>query len=128
MAKRVHIIVLTFAAAGLGTIGALAGLAPSSAEPGGIFVDCGRALFGRPSPLPDPTCASSYAPFDMLSTVTLAAAALLLFAAGLLFATEKSPAHRETPNSAEPVGVLRAASGCAHESSGPTPVSVPTAP
>ena len=118
MVKRVHIVVLTFVAAGLGTIGAPAGLAPSSAEPGGIFVDCGRAPFGRPSPLRDPACASSCAPFDMLSTVTLAAAALLLlFAVGLLFTTGKGPAHRETPNSAVPVGVLRAASGCARVTS-----------
>ena len=98
MFTRVRIIVLMLVAAGLGIIGTLAGLAPSSAEPGGVFVDCGRALFGRPSSLPDLACASSYAPFDTVSILTLASTALLLLlAVGLL--VRSSRGEPNTPGS-----------------------------
>ena len=96
---RVRIIDLVIVAAGLGIIGTLPGLASSSAEPGGgVFVDCGRALFGRPSSLPDLACASSYAPFDTVSILTLASTALLLLlAVGLL--VRSSRGEPNTPGS-----------------------------
>ncbi len=34
----------------------LAAVSLTGVEPNGEFVDCGPALLGRPSPLPDPTC------------------------------------------------------------------------
>ncbi|MHB8274401.1 MAG: hypothetical protein ACYDC9_06490 [Dermatophilaceae bacterium] len=72
-------------AVGLGIVGLLAGLAPSAAEPEGVFVGCGHALFGHPSPLPDPACTSAYAPFDSLSILALTVSALIvLLALGMM--------------------------------------------
>jgi hypothetical protein len=89
MAHRAHVLpLILMAAAGWGAVGLLAGFAPSSAEPGGLFVDCGPALFGRPAPLPDPACADSYAPLDTVSIVALTISALtLLLALGVLVAS-----------------------------------------
>jgi len=84
MMTRARTLLLVLLAAGLALLGALAGSVPTSAEPGGLFVDCGRALFGRPSVLPDPACASSYSPFDTLSIAALGAAAVLLVLASAL--------------------------------------------
>jgi hypothetical protein len=79
MVPRVRIVLLLLIpAAGLGIVGLVAGLARASAEPGGAFVDCGRTLFGRPSPLPNPACAGSYAPLDTLSVVALAFSTLIV--------------------------------------------------
>jgi hypothetical protein len=44
------------------------GSQPDSCRAGG-FVDCGPALFNRPDPLPDPTCASAYFPLPAVSVV-----------------------------------------------------------
>ena len=49
-------------------MGCLIGALPlSGVEPGGAFVSCGPALFGRPSPLPNPACATAYAPLPQIS-------------------------------------------------------------
>jgi hypothetical protein len=85
MLTRVRISVLLLVAAFLGAVGVMAGFAPSSAEPGGLFVYCGRALFGRPSALPGPACAGAYAPLDAISVIALTAGGVvLLLALGLL--------------------------------------------
>jgi hypothetical protein len=59
-------------------------LSLSGAEPEGIYVDCGPALFGLPSPLPDPACSSAYTPLPQLSIaliiVGIAGAIVLAFA------------------------------------------------
>jgi hypothetical protein len=87
MLTRVRISVLLLVATGLGVVGVVAGLTPSSAEPGGLFVYCGRALFGRPSTLPDPACAGAYAPLDAISVIALTmAGVVLLLILGLLVA------------------------------------------
>ncbi|MFN2347518.1 MAG: hypothetical protein ABR616_17620 [Dermatophilaceae bacterium] len=41
----------------------------TAVEPGGLFVDCGPALFNRPDPLPDATCAGAYFPLPTASAV-----------------------------------------------------------
>ena len=45
----------------------LAAVSLTGVEPNGEFVDCGPALLGRPSPLPDPTCGDAYLPIVVLS-------------------------------------------------------------
>ena len=63
-------------------IGIAAGALPlSGAEPGGAYVDCGPAVFGRPSPLPDPACSAAYTPLPQLTVVLFAAATLAIVAA-----------------------------------------------
>jgi hypothetical protein len=77
-------LLLLMPAAGLGVVGLIAGLARASAEPGGVFVDCGRTLFGRPAALPNPACSGAYAPLDTLSVVALTFGTLIvLLALGL---------------------------------------------
>ena len=56
---------------------ALGALPLTAAEPDGLFVDCGPAVFGRPSPLPDPACADAYFPLPWLSIAFLVGAAVL---------------------------------------------------
>ncbi len=38
-------------------------------EPNAEFIDCGPALIGRPSPLPDPSCTDAYGQVVLLSVV-----------------------------------------------------------
>lgn len=38
-------------------------------EPKGLFVDCGPALVGRPSPVPDPSCTDEYGFVVLLSVL-----------------------------------------------------------
>ena len=63
---------LVFAMAGL----ALGALPLSAAEPDGLYVNCGPALFGRPFPLPDPACLTAYEPLPALSIALCALGAL----------------------------------------------------
>lgn len=74
----------------LGLFGYLLGAVPlTGTEPRGQFVDCGAAVFGRPSPLPDPTCGPAYntLPIPLVSlTYVLILSALALLVAGLFTA------------------------------------------
>jgi hypothetical protein len=66
-------------------MGYLVGALPlSGAEPNGVYVDCGPALFGRPSPLPDPACAAAYAPMPQISILLILAGIVCALAAGVL--------------------------------------------
>jgi hypothetical protein len=79
MARRVRIfLLLLIPAAGLGAVGLISGLAPASAEKGGVFVSCGHTLFGRPAALPNPACSGAYAPLDILSIVALTFGTLIV--------------------------------------------------
>jgi hypothetical protein len=74
MRKSSLVMVLLVASPLLLLAGYLAGsLSLSGAEPKGLFVNCGPAVFGRPSPVPDPACSSAYAPLPQLTYVLLAA-------------------------------------------------------
>lgn len=69
---------LGLAAIGVAVIGVALGALPlSGAEPDGLFVSCGPALFGRPSPLPHEACADAYAPLPGLSIGLMVAAFVL---------------------------------------------------
>jgi hypothetical protein len=82
------VLLILIADAGWAVVGLVAGLAHSSAEPGGVFVDCGRAVFGRPAQLPNPACAGAYAPYDTISIVALTISVLtFLVALGVLMLT-----------------------------------------
>lgn len=71
---------------------ALGALPLSGAEPGGFYVDCGPAVFGRPSPLPDPTCSAAYAPLPAVSISLIAVAvALLVLAVAFQTRARSSP-------------------------------------
>lgn len=66
-------------------------------EPEGLsFVGCGPAVFGRPSPVPNPECSSAYnalpVPLVALTWLLVAAgAAMLLVALALLLNRSKAP-------------------------------------
>lgn len=77
---RVLALVLGLLALALGFgVGALS---LSGVEPVGLsFVDCGPAVFGRPDPLPHPTCASAYAPLPAVTWALIGLGAL-----GVLYA------------------------------------------
>lgn len=78
--KQVDVRVLAPLAVILALVGwGLGALPLSGAEPNGMFVDCGPALFGRPTPLPDPSCGAAYSPLPALS-IALLLAALAAFA------------------------------------------------
>ncbi|MEO7061901.1 MAG: hypothetical protein ABI083_19470 [Lapillicoccus sp.] len=73
---------LSFCAIILGLIsGFLAATPLSAVEPQGLYVNCGPALLGRLSPLPDPACADAYWPLVPLSVVAGSLAILSLVAA-----------------------------------------------
>lgn len=58
---QVRAWVLVDFAIGLGALGVATGSLPLTAvEPDAASVDCGSAVFGRPSPLPDALCGSAY--------------------------------------------------------------------
>jgi hypothetical protein len=58
---RVRSWPLLVAAIGSAALGVLAGaLRLTAVEPHATFVDCGPAVFGRPSPLPDASCGPAY--------------------------------------------------------------------
>jgi hypothetical protein len=76
--SRTITILLTATSLIVAGVGVALGALPLSAvEPAGLFVDCGPALFGRPSPLPHPTCAGAYAPLPWFSITFLVAAVAL---------------------------------------------------
>lgn len=78
-----------------GVFGWAVGALPlSGAEPDGLFVNCGPALFGRPSPLPDPSCGAAYALLPWVS-IGLIVLAVTLFAVAV----------RQWRRSARPSGV-----------------------
>lgn len=81
------VIALVAAGAGL-----LAGLLPSVAEPDGVYLECGPALFGRPSPRPA-GCDSAYAPFDSIAIGLLVVAALALLAAVTVIVRSRRPSN-----------------------------------
>lgn len=60
---------LFFLAALLGWF--LGAAALTAVEPGGRFVNCGPALFHRPDPLPDQSCAGAYFPLPAVSVVLI---------------------------------------------------------
>lgn len=78
---------LVFAIAGL----ALGALSLSAAEPDGLYVNCGPALFGRPFPLPDPACSAAYEPLPVLSIALIAMGALCAVAP---FAARLAPGRK----------------------------------
>ena len=61
-------------------------------EPRGGFVDCGPALLGRPSPLPDPACAGAYWPLVPLS-VTLGVLAVVGLTTAAWIVIRLRPSH-----------------------------------
>ena len=62
------LLLLAIAGSALVGLGFIAGARPfTGVEPIGPFIDCGPAVFGRPDPLPDPACASAYAPLPFLT-------------------------------------------------------------
>ena len=98
MLTRVRLSVLVLVAAFPGILGAFPGFAPTSAEPGGLFVYCGRALFGRPSTLPNPACSGAYAPVDTIAVLALCSAGvLLLLALGLVVHRARTAGRGESP-------------------------------
>lgn len=85
--------VISFCAIILGLVSAfLAAAALSAVEPNGLYVSCGPALFGRPSPLPDPDCADAYWPLVPLSVVAGSLAILSLMTAAWILITMR-PTH-----------------------------------
>ena len=72
-------LLLAGAAVLTGLSGVLLGTAPSGIEPGGEWVDCGRALFHDPNRLPHPDCAASYEPFESAAITLLVISLVLLF-------------------------------------------------
>lgn len=78
-ALRVLFVVLGVALAGLGV---LVGSVPNGAEPDGLFIDCGPAVFGR-WPSVDPSC---YESFEMprVGSPGLLAGGFVLVLAGLV--------------------------------------------
>lgn len=68
MGRLVTALALVLVSPCLAVIGYGAGaLSLTGVEPGGMFVECGPAVFGRPSPLPDPSCAGAYAPLPEIT-------------------------------------------------------------
>lgn len=79
----------------LGLLGYGAGaLSLSGAEPDGVFVDCGPAVFGRASTLPDPACGSAYAPLVPLTYVMIGLALLALAGAVWIVLDQRRAATR----------------------------------
>ena len=77
-------------------LGVLAGAVPlTGVEPSGLtFVDCGPAVFGRPDPLPHPSCATAYnaLPEATWGAICLGAIMLVLGMATVLKARQKNDA------------------------------------
>jgi len=86
-AMKVKALVLSAAGGAVTAIGFLVGWLPlSGVEPSGPgFVDCGSAVFGRPSPLPHPSCRAAYLPLPQITWSMFAAGALLLFLGALTY-------------------------------------------
>jgi hypothetical protein len=72
-------LLLAGAAVLTGLSGVLLGTAPSGIEPGGEWVDCGRALFHDRNRLPHPDCAASYEPFQSAAITLVVISVVLLF-------------------------------------------------
>lgn len=79
------VLLLGFAAVALLLAWFFAASPLTAVEPNAEFIDCGPALIGRPSPLPDPSCADAYGFVQLLSLfLGLAGAASLIGSAWLL--------------------------------------------
>ena len=97
---RVSTIVFVATAILAGAVGTALGALPlTAAEPDGQFVDCGPAVFGRPSPLPDPVCAGAYDPLPWLSIAFLVGAVVLAaLAVRSVLASSRDARQAVTPN------------------------------
>jgi hypothetical protein len=99
--SRRHPVVASVLLAGLGTVALLLSWFSVSAhltgvEPRDQFIDCGPALIGRPSPLPDPTCADAY--LSVLAggvLFALVAVASLVCAVWLLARSHRRSVHSD---------------------------------
>lgn len=60
-------------------------------EPGGQFVDCGRAVFGRSAVLPNADCAPHMAPYVVICWTLIAIAGVGLMASALLYLAHRRP-------------------------------------
>jgi hypothetical protein len=63
-------------------------------EPSAAFIDCGPALVGRPTPLPDSSCAGAYGEVIFLSMLCGLAGALVLAAAVVVVARQRADTVR----------------------------------
>lgn len=90
------LVVAGCGALALACVGWFLGAASLTAvEPGGLFVDCGPALFGRPERLPDALCADAYFPLPAVSILLLAGGVLgAVVCLGLLLRDATSSAPR----------------------------------
>lgn len=72
----------------------LGAAALTGVEPGGGFVNCGPALFGRPDPLPHPTCASAYFPLPTANVAFIVAGIIGAIVCLALLARQTSRSRR----------------------------------
>jgi hypothetical protein len=90
-------------AIGSAALGVLAGALPLTAvEPHSTFVDCGPAVFGRPSPLPDASCGPAYnqLPFPLtFLTFALIGISVALVVGAIMIEWARWQARRAQPDS-----------------------------
>ena len=85
----------------LGVLGWAAGaVSLSGVEPDANYVSCGPAVFGRPSPPPDPACAEAYFPLPLVCWALLAGSVIVAAGTLVLIVCRQRSASYESPGNA----------------------------